>query len=89
MIKMVKPENATHMVFIMIILFQSFPRSIWLSDNKKQLVQWPVEEIEKLRGKKVNIANHELKGGTRIEVPNITASQVCKIGSILCCYIVF
>lgn len=54
---------------------QSFPRSIWLSDNKKQLVQWPVKEIEKLRGKKVNIANHELKGGTRIEVPNITASQ--------------
>ena len=73
---MVKPENATNMVFIMIILFQSFPRSIWLRDNKKQLVQWPVKEIEKLRGKKVNITNHELKGHTRIEVPSITASQV-------------
>ncbi|GJR12181.1 putative reverse transcriptase domain-containing protein [Tanacetum coccineum] len=40
---------------------QSFPRSILLSDNKKQLVQWLVKEIEKLRRKKVNIANHELK----------------------------
>ncbi|GKB97013.1 hypothetical protein Tco_0983150, partial [Tanacetum coccineum] len=40
---------------------QSFPRSILLSDNKKQLVQWLVKEIEKLSRKKVNIANHELK----------------------------
>ncbi|GJV94070.1 beta-fructofuranosidase, insoluble isoenzyme CWINV1-like protein, partial [Tanacetum coccineum] len=54
---------------------QSFPRSILLSDDKKQLVQWPVKKIEKLRAKKVYIANHELKGGTQIEVPNITASH--------------
>ncbi|KAL8239062.1 hypothetical protein R6Q59_015629 [Mikania micrantha] len=55
---------------------QSFPRSIWLSDNRKQLVQWPVEEIEKLRGKQVNMENKELKGGSLLEVQGITGSQV-------------
>ncbi|GKD09265.1 beta-fructofuranosidase, insoluble isoenzyme CWINV1-like protein [Tanacetum coccineum] len=30
---------------------KSSPKSILLSDNKKQLVQWPVKEIEKLRRK--------------------------------------
>ncbi|KAK9065568.1 hypothetical protein SSX86_014969 [Deinandra increscens subsp. villosa] len=54
---------------------QSFPRSIWLSDTRKQLVQWPVEEIKKLRGKQVSMENRELKGGSVLEVPGITASQ--------------
>ena len=64
MIKMVKPENEMHMVFIMIIYcFSRFLEAFGLVIIKKQLVQWPVEEIEKLRGKKVNIANHKLKGG--------------------------
>ncbi|KAI3692550.1 hypothetical protein L6452_32367 [Arctium lappa] len=53
---------------------QSFPRSVWLSDTGKQLVQWPVDEIEKLRTKQVNITNRELKGGT-LEITRITASQ--------------
>ncbi|XP_024963941.1 beta-fructofuranosidase, insoluble isoenzyme CWINV1-like [Cynara cardunculus var. scolymus] len=54
---------------------QSFPRSVWLSDTRKQLVQWPVDEIEKLRTKQVNITNRELKGRTLLEIPSITASQ--------------
>ncbi|KAI7744861.1 hypothetical protein M8C21_017458 [Ambrosia artemisiifolia] len=54
---------------------QSFPRSIWLSDTRKQLVQWPVDEIKKLRAKQVNMENVELKGGSLLEVPGISGSQ--------------
>ncbi|KAM0070469.1 putative glycosidase [Helianthus debilis subsp. tardiflorus] len=54
---------------------QSFPRSIWLSDTRKQLVQWPVEEIKKLRAKQVNMESRELKGGSLLEVPGISGSQ--------------
>ncbi|KAJ9537458.1 hypothetical protein OSB04_030191 [Centaurea solstitialis] len=54
---------------------QSFPRSVWLSETGKQLVQWPVDEIEKLRTNQVNITKQEIKGGTVLEIPSITASQ--------------
>ncbi|KAI3690610.1 hypothetical protein L2E82_48739 [Cichorium intybus] len=54
---------------------QSFPRSIWLSNNRKQLVQWPVDEIRKLRTKQVNITNRELAAGELLKIPSITASQ--------------
>ncbi|XP_059644934.1 beta-fructofuranosidase, insoluble isoenzyme CWINV1 [Cornus florida] len=54
---------------------QSIPRSIWLGKNGRQLVQWPIKEIEKLHGKQVNIHNKELEGGSVFEVVGITASQ--------------
>ncbi|KAJ0768866.1 putative glycosidase [Helianthus annuus] len=54
---------------------QTIPRSIWLSENGDQLVQWPVEELEKLRTQKVHFENEELKGGSMIEISGITASQ--------------
>ncbi|XP_076907511.1 beta-fructofuranosidase, cell wall isozyme-like [Bidens hawaiensis] len=54
---------------------QSFPRTIRLSDNQKQLVQWPVEEIMKLRGKHVSMQNRVLKGGSLLEVPGVRGSQ--------------
>ncbi|KAI7733870.1 hypothetical protein M8C21_031319 [Ambrosia artemisiifolia] len=34
---------------------QSIPRSIWLSENGDQLVQWPVEELEKLRAQEADV----------------------------------
>ncbi|KAK2970457.1 hypothetical protein RJ640_003666 [Escallonia rubra] len=40
-----------------------------------QLVQWPVEEVEKLRTKQVNLQNKELKGGSVHEISGVTASQ--------------
>ncbi|KAL4564760.1 hypothetical protein LXL04_028831 [Taraxacum kok-saghyz] len=54
---------------------QSIPRSIWLSKNGKQLVQWPIKELEKLRTKKVHYVNKELRGGSMLEISGITASQ--------------
>ncbi|XWS72443.1 hypothetical protein CRYUN_Cryun02cG0040100 [Craigia yunnanensis] len=54
---------------------QSIPRIILLSETGKQLIQWSVEEIEKLRAKNVSFQNKELKGGSVLEVSGITASQ--------------
>ncbi|XWS70239.1 hypothetical protein CRYUN_Cryun03dG0031700 [Craigia yunnanensis] len=54
---------------------QSIHRIILLRKTGKQLTQWPVEEIEKLRAKNVSFQNKELKGGSVLEVSGITASQ--------------
>ncbi|XVE96400.1 hypothetical protein REPUB_Repub02eG0218400 [Reevesia pubescens] len=54
---------------------QLIPRTILLDRSGKQLVQWPVEEIETLRGKKVQIRNKQLKPGEQIEIKGIRGSQ--------------
>ncbi|KAL2229293.1 UNVERIFIED_CONTAM: Beta-fructofuranosidase, insoluble isoenzyme 1 [Sesamum indicum] len=54
---------------------QLIPRTIWLDSSGKQLVQWPVEEVETLRGKKVELKNKKLVKGERIEIKGITAAQ--------------
>ncbi|GMI77902.1 ARABIDOPSIS THALIANA CELL WALL INVERTASE 1 [Hibiscus trionum] len=53
----------------------AIPRKIWLARSGKQLVQWPVDEIQKLRANHVSLANKTLKGGSVIEVSGITAAQ--------------
>lgn len=47
-----------------------------LDKNGKQLVQWPIEEVEKLRGGEVSLENKEIKSGGVFEIAGITASQV-------------
>ncbi|KAI3454147.1 hypothetical protein Pfo_010810 [Paulownia fortunei] len=54
---------------------QSVPRSILLDENGKQLIQWPIEEVEKLRGRKVTLENKEIKSRTVLQIAGITASQ--------------
>ncbi|KAJ0601800.1 putative fructan beta-(2,1)-fructosidase [Helianthus annuus] len=54
---------------------QTIPRSIQLSKNEDQLVQWPVKELEKLRTRKVHFKNKKLRGRSMIEISGITASQ--------------
>ncbi|KAG4178694.1 hypothetical protein ERO13_A10G059000v2 [Gossypium hirsutum] len=51
------------------------PRKIWLARSRKQLVQWPVTEIEKLRTNHISLANKLLKGGSVIEFSGVTAAQ--------------
>lgn len=58
-------------------LSQAIPRKVWLDPSGKQLLQWPIEEIETLRGQNVQLSNQELKSGEHIEVKVITAAQVC------------
>ncbi|KAK4788009.1 hypothetical protein SAY86_019328 [Trapa natans] len=54
---------------------QAIPRSILLHKSGKQLVQWPVKEIENLRHGQVDVPNMVLKGGTKVKVSGVTAAQ--------------
>ena len=47
-----------------------------LDQTGRQLVQWPIKEIEELRENQVTFLNKEVRGGSVLEVPGITASQV-------------
>ncbi|KAJ9555924.1 hypothetical protein OSB04_010538 [Centaurea solstitialis] len=57
---------------------QSIPRQVYLSATRKQLMQWPVKEMERLRDLKHHVAysSKKLKGESLFEVTGITASQV-------------
>ncbi|KAK2398813.1 beta-fructofuranosidase, cell wall isozyme [Trifolium repens] len=54
---------------------QTIPRKIWLDKSGKQLIQWPIEELEKLRDKQISITGETLLCGSTVEVKDITASQ--------------
>ncbi|KAL0309505.1 UNVERIFIED_CONTAM: Beta-fructofuranosidase, insoluble isoenzyme 1 [Sesamum radiatum] len=54
---------------------QLIPRTMVLDPNGKQLLQWPVEELETLRGKKVELSNQKLAMGEKVEIKGITAAQ--------------
>eukprot|EP00257_Ricinus_communis_P026104 XP_025013518.1 fructan 6-exohydrolase isoform X1 [Ricinus communis] len=54
---------------------QGVPRVILLDKSRKQLVQWPIEEIEKLRVNPVHLPLKVLEGGSLLEVSGVTAAQ--------------
>ncbi|VVA15474.1 PREDICTED: beta-fructofuranosidase [Prunus dulcis] len=54
---------------------QTIPRVVWLSPDAKQVVQWPIKELETLRGQKVDINNQNVEQGQHVEVKGITAAQ--------------
>ncbi|KAF3450596.1 hypothetical protein FNV43_RR06685 [Rhamnella rubrinervis] len=54
---------------------QAIPRTLWLHKSRKQLVQWPIPEIEKLRVNQVTWPSKLLKGGSVVEVSKVTAHQ--------------
>ncbi|XP_078170611.1 LOW QUALITY PROTEIN: beta-fructofuranosidase, insoluble isoenzyme 4-like [Carex rostrata] len=56
----------------------AIPRSVWLDTTGKQLIQWPVEEIESLRTNAVHLQDTELKSGTKLEV-NITDASLADV----------
>ncbi|CAJ1950932.1 unnamed protein product [Sphenostylis stenocarpa] len=53
----------------------TIPRAIWLHKSGKQLVLWPVEEIEKLRANPVNLPPQVLEGGKLLQINGVTATQ--------------
>lgn len=73
------PEMWNLAFFLKFFILQSFPRSIVLSESGRQLIQWPIKEIEKLRSNKVDLQNENLKGGSVYEISGVTASQVNSI----------
>ncbi|ONK57463.1 uncharacterized protein A4U43_C09F770 [Asparagus officinalis] len=54
---------------------QTIPRKVWLDSNGRQLLQWPVEELESIRGKQVYMMNKKVKGGDFVEVSGIMTAQ--------------
>ncbi|XP_008784034.2 beta-fructofuranosidase, insoluble isoenzyme 4-like [Phoenix dactylifera] len=54
---------------------QAAPRTIWLDSNGRQLVQWPVKELESLRRNGAHLQNTELKTGGLFEIKGVKASQ--------------
>ncbi|XP_027333666.1 beta-fructofuranosidase, insoluble isoenzyme CWINV1-like [Abrus precatorius] len=54
---------------------QCIPRQVWLDKSGKRLIQWPIEEVEKLRDKQITIIGEKIIGGSTLEVTGITASQ--------------
>ncbi|KAK9723505.1 hypothetical protein RND81_05G002600 [Saponaria officinalis] len=54
---------------------QAIPRTVWMEPNGKQLVQWPVEEVNSLRGNKVELTKIRLETGKHVEIKGITAAQ--------------
>lgn len=65
---------------------QLIPRMVWLDPSGKQLLQWPIHELDMLRRDNVHERNVKLKTGDIIEIKRITAAQVC----ILCiCYSIY
>ncbi|BFG38572.1 hypothetical protein CerSpe_248460 [Prunus speciosa] len=55
---------------------QAIPREVWLSPDGKQVLQWPVAELETLRGQKVDLKSiQNMTPGKLVEVKGITAAQ--------------
>ncbi|KAL7264934.1 hypothetical protein ACSBR1_002814 [Camellia fascicularis] len=54
---------------------QTIPRKVWLDKSEKQLVQWPVEELETLRRRKGHLSNQKLNLGDQVEIKEITVAQ--------------
>ncbi|XP_073309686.1 beta-fructofuranosidase, insoluble isoenzyme 1-like [Primulina huaijiensis] len=54
---------------------QLIPRTIVMDPNGKQLLQWPVEELDTLRRDQVKLSNKELVKGQMVEIKGITAEQ--------------
>ena len=67
----------TYKIDILLELLQAIPRIVWLDSSGKQVLQWPVEELETLRGNKVHINNQPVKKGEHVEIKGITVAQVC------------
>ncbi|CAL5014324.1 unnamed protein product [Urochloa decumbens] len=56
---------------------QTVPRKLWLDKDGKQLRQWPIEEIETLRRKRVGLhRNKALHAGAMNEIVGVGGSQV-------------
>ncbi|KAI4386952.1 hypothetical protein MLD38_004825 [Melastoma candidum] len=54
---------------------QVIPRTVWLDASEKQLLQWPIPEVEYLRTNKVELSQQVLKPGTTLVVNGISAAQ--------------
>jgi sucrose-6-phosphate hydrolase SacC (GH32 family) len=68
----ISPNNEHAFMYL-----QTIPRAIQLHKSGKQLVQWPIVEVEKLRANNVNWPTKILNGGGELlKINGVTAAQV-------------
>lgn len=79
----------TNSFFLLHICLKAIPRKIWLDKSGKQLLQWPIVEIEKLRANRVDSPSRVLKGGSVLEVAGVTATQVSEFSIIYFKFVFF
>ncbi|KAL0289689.1 UNVERIFIED_CONTAM: Beta-fructofuranosidase, insoluble isoenzyme 1, partial [Sesamum radiatum] len=61
--------------WLMVEWFELIPRKIELDPNGKQLLQWPVAEIEAQREDHAGLSDKMITKGQKIEITGITAAQ--------------
>ncbi|CAM0902274.1 unnamed protein product [Alopecurus aequalis] len=54
---------------------QTVPRKIWLDSAGKQMLQWPIQEIETLRKKQVRLLGAEVNAGGVNEIIGVSSVQ--------------
>ncbi|CAL5017116.1 unnamed protein product [Urochloa decumbens] len=54
---------------------QAIPRTVWLDPSGRQLLQWPIEEVEALRRKSVTLKDRVINPGQHVEVTGIQTAQ--------------
>lgn len=51
------------------------PRTLRLDPSGKQLLVWPIDEFETLKGNKVQMSNQQLETGKPVKISGITGNQ--------------
>ncbi|KAK9053570.1 hypothetical protein SSX86_024644 [Deinandra increscens subsp. villosa] len=54
---------------------QLIPRKVWLDPSGHKLLQWPITELEGLRGQKIELSNVKINKGDIVEVKGIPVVQ--------------
>ncbi|KAM0067232.1 putative beta-fructofuranosidase [Helianthus debilis subsp. tardiflorus] len=54
---------------------QLIPRKVWLDPSGHKLLQWPINELERLRDQKIELSNVKINKGDTIEVKGINVVQ--------------
>ncbi|XP_034605528.1 beta-fructofuranosidase, insoluble isoenzyme 2 isoform X1 [Setaria viridis] len=54
---------------------QAIPRKVWLDFSGKQVLQWPIEEVEALRHQPVTLKDKVIKPGKHVEVTGLQTAQ--------------
>ncbi|KAD4981892.1 hypothetical protein E3N88_18563 [Mikania micrantha] len=54
---------------------QLIPRKVWLDPSGLKLLQWPITELDRLRGQKIELSNVKIIKGETLEVKGINVVQ--------------
>lgn len=64
-----------HVLLVPVIL-QAVPRKVWLDSSGKQLLQWPIEEIQQLRENSAAAFDKDVKSGNHFEITGLRQTSM-------------